>query len=160
MAGKKKLLFLHHSAEIGGAGLSALQVLRAVPETLFDVTVYCSTARGQDMADLFRVQGHRVLEGGNSPQIYAHYSGAEKLLISRRSLQTLLLVLRDRKRICALLDREKPDVLMVNSMTLFWIGKLAKSRGITTVCFFRETYAREWLGIRNAVIRHSLSPLF
>lgn len=160
MAEKKKLLFLHHCGTIGGAGLSALQALRAIPRELFDITVYCHTSDSREMAELFGGLGLRVLEGGSSPAIYAHYSGAEKPLLSRRSLQTLLLVLRDRPKIEALLERERPDVVVVNSMTLFWIGRLAKARGMAAVCFFRETYAREWLGVRNAIIRRQLSRYF
>lgn len=157
---KKKLLFFHHYGLIGGAGLSGAQVLAAVPKDLFDITVCCSTAAGTQMIEYFRDMGLRVIDGGKTPWGYTHYSGAETPLISRRSLQMLLPVLRDRKHVRAILEQERPDLVVVNSMALFWIGSIAKEFHMPCVCFFRETYAREWLGIRNAVIRRGLSKNF
>lgn len=157
---KKKLLFFHHYGLIGGAGLSGAQVLAAIPQDLYDITVCCSTAAGTQMLDYYRNMGLRVIDGGITPWGYTHYSGAETLLLSRRAIKMLLPVLRDRKNVRALLEREQPDIVVVNSMALFWIGAIAKPLGIKMVCFFRETYAKEWLGIRNAVIRRHFSKYF
>jgi len=103
---KKKLLFFHHYGLIGGAGLSGAQVLAAIPQDLYDITVCCSTATGTQMLDYYRNMGLRVIDGGTTPWGYTHYSGAETLLLSRRAIKMLLPVLRDRKNVRVLLERE------------------------------------------------------
>jgi len=158
--GKRKLLFFHHYGLIGGAGLSGAEVLQAIPKESYDITVCCSTAAGRQMFEFYRSLGVSMIDGGKTPWGYIHYSGNETPLLSRRSIQMLLPVLRDRSRVRSILERERPDLVVVNSMALFWIGPIAKSLGMHTVCFFRETYAKEWLGIRNAIIRRTLAEHF
>lgn len=156
---KKKLLFFHHCGTVGGAGISGLGFLNSVPQDIYDITV-CSVSTPDNMVQLFRDKGYRVLEGGRTPVSFTHCVGSEKIAVSPRALLNYIDVLRDRKNVEKIICREKPDVVVANSMTLFWVGKVAKKYGAETICFFRETYIRGLLGLRTAMIKSQLSKYF
>ncbi len=156
---KKKVIFFHHSGDIGGAGLSALNVLRAINKEKYDITVYCNSKQ-KNMVNLLANSGFTVIEGGNSPVIFSHVVGGEKLLISPKFIINLLELFFDAKKIIKVLESNKCDLVIVNSVTLFWIGKIAKSKGINTICFFRETLVNGLFGLRTSLMVKGLERNF
>lgn len=159
MNNKKKILFLHHSSTIGGAGLSGLNVLRAIPKELYEVTVYCNSEE-TGMAEIYQDAGFDVIYAGKSPIGFSHYSGGETFALSPHVFVNLFRIYRDKKKISSLIEKTQPDIVIVNSMTLFWIGKIAKTYNTETICFFRETYAKDLLGLRNRIIKYGLEKYF
>jgi len=159
MNAKKKILFIHHSSTIGGAGLSGLNVLRAIPKESYEVTVYCNSEQN-GMADIYRDAGFNVIYAGKSPIGISHYSGGEVFVLSPHVLINLLYIYFDKSKISTLIQKIKPDIVIVNSMTLYWIGKIAKAYNAETICFFRETYAKNCFGLRNSIIRNGLNKYF
>lgn len=156
---KKKMLFFHHCGTVGGAGISGLNFLNSVPKELYDVTVY-SVSSPDNMVRIFRENGYRVIEGGDCPASFTHCVGSKKSALSLKAILNYLTVERQKKTVDRIIAEEKPDIVVANSMTLFWIGKIAKRYGAETICFFRETYIRGLFGVRTAYIKHSLSKYF
>lgn len=156
---KKKMLFFHHCGTVGGAGISGLNFLNSVPKDLYDVTVY-SVSSPDNMVRIFRENGYRVIEGGSCPASFTHCVGSKKLAVSPKAIMNYLAVKRQEKTVDKVICDEKPDVVVANSMTLFWIGKIAKKYGAETICFFRETYIRGLFGIRTSYIKRNLSKYF
>jgi glycosyltransferase involved in cell wall biosynthesis len=156
MESKKKILFFHHCATIGGAGLSGLNVLKAIPKEKYDVTVYCNSEI-PDMAELYRNAGFNVIFAGKSPAVFVHFSGGELFALSPNAIINYISIYLDRKNIFTAINKIQPDIVIINSMTLFWIGKIAKKINAETICFFRETFAKNLLGIRNKIIRFNLN---
>ena len=156
---KKKLLFFHHCGTVGGAGISGRGFLNSIPRELYDITV-CSVSVPDNMVRVFRESGYRVIEAGQTPVSFTHCVGSEKCALSPYALLNYIKVWRDRKNVERIIREEKPDVVVANSMTLFWIGKLAKQYGAETICFFRETYIHGWFGVRTAMIKSQLSKYF
>lgn len=155
----KTILFFHHAPHIGGASISGLNVLRALPADRYEIIVYCNSHGGQ-MADVFTNAGFHVIAAGKSPVSFLHYAGDELFVLSPRAILNYARLLLDRTRIKKVIDKIDPDIVIVNSMTLFWIGKIAKHSGKVTICFFRETYVKGLLGIRTRIIRHYLGKFF
>ena len=153
------MLFFHHCGTVGGAGISGLGFLSSVPKDRYDITV-CTVSLPDNMANLFWKNGFRVIKSGSTPTSFAHCVGSKMAALSPRAFINYAKILRDRKKISCILQQEKPDVVVVNSMTLFWIGKLAKKYNAETICFFRETYIHGWFGIRTAMIKSQLSKYF
>jgi glycosyltransferase involved in cell wall biosynthesis len=154
---KKKILFVHHSANIGGAGISGLNVLNSIDRELYDIVVYCNTAsKNNHMTEIFHSGGYKVIPGGSSPVIFSHCVGSEHFILSPRFILNIIRIFKDRHRIDCLIKNVAPDIVIINSMTLFWIGKTAKKHGKKTVCFFRETYVKGLLGIRTAIVKRWL----
>ena len=156
---KKKMLFFHHCGTVGGAGISGLGFLNSVPKDLYDITV-CTVSVPENMANLFRENGLRVIESGSVPTSFTHCVGSKMAALSPKAFINYAKVLRDKNKVVDILQQEKPDVVVANSMTLFWIGKLAKKYNAETICFFRETYIHGWFGVRTAFIKSQLSKYF
>lgn len=156
---KKKMLFFHHCGTIGGAGISGLNFLNSVPKDTYEIVVYC-TSIPANMAALFRENGYTVLEGRQGPVAFTHCVGSEKSAVSPKAFLNYYRVWKNRKAIDAVIREQKPDLVVVNSMTLFWIGKIAKKYHIKTLCFFRETYIKGLLGVRTGYIKRCLSNYF
>lgn len=157
---KKKILFFHPSPYINGAGLSGLNLLHAIPEDSYDKVIYCNSSYGGSMADMFENSGYKVIRGNRSPVVFLHFSGGRLFALSIRAIVNYLKILYDYKSIENIIIEQKPDIIVVNSMTLFWIGKLASKYHAEAICFFRETYIRGFIGIRNRVIKRFLSKYF
>ncbi len=155
----EKLLLFNMSATIGGAGISFLQYLENIDRTKYEVVVY-NNANHPDIADRIESMGIRVIRALNSPVVFSHFSGADGFALSPIKLLNYFRVLGDGFRIGRVLDKEKPDVVIVNSMTLFWIGRLAYRRGIRAICLHREVYPKGLFGLRTRLIKYGLDHWF
>ena len=62
-----------------------------------------------------------------------------------------------KKEVEKIIRIHKPDIIMTNSMTLYWINKIAKKWRIKNLCFHRETYAKGLFGLRTFFIKKGLS---
>lgn len=156
---KQKLLFFHHASKIGGAGVSAVNVLDAIDKSLFDVTVFTCSVNEQ-MVNYFLSRGYKVIPGGLSPVSFCHCVGSELFIFSPQFIKNILSIFFDKKRIKTLLKNVNPDIVIVNSMTLFWIGRIAKKQKIRTICFVRETFIKGLVGIRTFCIKKHLRLYF
>ncbi|MEA4894587.1 MAG: glycosyltransferase family 4 protein [Oscillospiraceae bacterium] len=155
----EKLLLFNMSSTIGGAGISFLQFLENIDRTEYELVVY-NNANHPDIADIIESMGIRVIRALDSPVVFSHFSGADGFALSPIKLLNYLRILRDRSKISRVLDEEKPDVVIVNSMTLFWIGQLAHRRGIRAICLHREVYPNGLFGLRTRLIKYCLDRWF
>ena len=156
---KKKLLFFHHCGTVGGAGISGLNFLNCVPKENYEIIIY-TVSNPEGMATLYNEKGYTVCKSGADPVAFTHCVGSEKFALSPRALLNYYKVSRSKKSVEQIIVREKPDVVVANSMTLFWIGKIAKKYNAQTICFFRETYIEGLFGIRTKHIKNNLSKYF
>lgn len=156
---KKRMLFFHHCGTVGGAGISGLNFLNSVPKDKYDITVLC-VSEPDIMVKIFRDNGYKVIEGGFCPASFTHCVGSERQAFSPKAILNYITVKRCKKIAERVIKEQKPDVVVANSMTLFWVGKLAKKQGAETVCFFRETYIHGLFGVRTNYIKAELSKHF
>ena len=156
---KQRILFFHHCGTIGGAGISGLNFLSCIPKDKYEVIIY-SVSVQSDMVNLFKENGYEVIAGGVNPVSYTHCVGSEKFALSIKTFANGYRVIKSRKPVEVVIKEVSPDVVIVNSMTLFWIGKIAKKYSIKTACFFRETYIHGLFGVRTSIIKKNLSKYF
>lgn len=155
----KKILLIHHSGSIGGAGLSFLHLVDSLPKNRFNLEIICPK-HPTNMSNLLKEKGYKVIEVENSPKIFAHYNGGIKYAFSIRTFKNILDILKDKIKIESLIKESNPDILIVNSMTLFWIGRISKKLSVRSICFHRESYQRGLFGIRSKLIKYGLSNWF
>lgn len=153
----KKILFFHHNSKISGAGVSGRNVIRAIDKSKYEVVAYCSTKNGAEVSDYFANEGIRIIEGGDSPKNYEHCVGSEHLFVSPRHFRNLLEIRADEKKIRRIIRNEKPDIVILNSMTLFWIAHIAKECPCKVILFFRETWVKGLIGFRKRIIESNIS---
>lgn len=156
---KRKMLFFHHCGTVGGAGISGINFLNSVSKEQYDITV-CCVSNPDNMVNIFRANGYRVIEGGNCPASFAHCVGSARFALSPQAIRNYMTVHRNKAFVDRVIAEEQPDLVVANSMTLFWIGKVAKKHGVETLCFFRETYIHGLLGVRTNHIKKHLSEYF
>lgn len=155
----KKVLFIHHNTISVGAGLSALQIVGNIPQKSYDITVCMPNGEG-DLASKFEAMGVKVRNEIPCTCTYTHVSGYHYNVFSISHIHNVFELLRAKKTIENVIEEEKPDIVIVNSMTLFWIGKIAKRAGAKTVCFDRETYCHGMFGVRTRYIKSKLNRDF
>lgn len=155
----KKLLFFHHNTTSVGAGLSALHIIANIPRERYDIVVCIPNWEG-DLCEKIENMGIRVRTDLHHSSSYTHVNGYHYNLFSISHIHNVYELLQSKKVVEKVLQEEQPDIVMVNSMTLFWIGRLARKVGAKTVCFHRETYYRGLFGMRTKYIKRKLNSDF
>ncbi len=152
------LLIFHHYNSPLGAGLSLLHILEKIDKRQVKVTVCLPRIEGE-LDFKIKKMGIKVIYS-DSITAYMHFSGGETPFVSRRHLQNLSAVHSSRKGIANVIEKENPDIVAVNSMTLFWIGRIAQSLNKKVICFHRETYCKGLFGMRTFMMKKELSNCF
>lgn len=155
----KKILFIHHATVSVGAGLSALHLLSNIPRNEYTVVVSLPQGGG-DLQEKIESMNIKVRRDFDYVCSYTHVSGYHYPFFSISHFHNIYEVHRCRSVIKKVLQEEKPDLVLVNSMTLFWIGKIGHDMNIKTVCFHRETYYHGTFGLRTKYIKHCLNRDF
>lgn len=153
-----KLLIFHHYNSSAGAGLSLLHILRSLNREHIDVSVCLPHIPG-DLNQKIAEMGIRILYC-DAITPYMHFSGGERFFLSVRHLKNVGNIQKSKDEIRKVIVQESPDIVAVNSMTLFWIGRIAQELEKKAVCFHRETYAKGSFGLRTKIIKQSLSEHF
>jgi glycosyltransferase involved in cell wall biosynthesis len=150
---KKKILMIHHSGLIGGAGISFYNTWLALEEK-YSVVSYVA----DDPPDLLMF----LRDKGLNPHTFpfrlgklTYYSGGNNLSKPRfwyHALHSLFQISYWKKIIC----KEQPDLIIVNSKVLCWMGRIFKKSDIKSVCFVRETILGSPKKLMNRIMRNML----
>ncbi|MBQ9886567.1 MAG: glycosyltransferase family 4 protein [Lachnospiraceae bacterium] len=134
----KKVLIIHHSGVLGGAGTSLMHVIESLQDK-YDVTLYISAAP-RDMVEKIYSKNLKVTVKEYTERIGAltYYEGGDNA-VSPRFMYRTLLIAKQRKYWQGVIDSEKPDIFIVNSKILSWFGSLDFPENCKTVCFVRES---------------------
>ena len=136
-----KVLFIHHSGILGGAGVSLINIVKYVAKS-HDVYVGVSS----DPSDIYELLKQvssenpriKVFSYGRRIGAITYYSGGDSAL-SARLFYRLILTIPQRnywnKKICEI----NPDVIITNSKILCWMSNLSEIKRRKSICFVRET---------------------
>lgn len=131
-----RIMYIHQSGDIGGAGVSLSKVTDMLAEE-HDVTVYCPSFP-RKLSTFLRSRRIRVVTYDSSIGSIRCHSGSR--LFDIRTLHSLLKIPRSRRFWRDVIEKENPDIVIVNSMILSWMGTLVRESGRKSVCFVRETF--------------------
>ncbi len=135
---KPKILIFHHSGAIGGGGVSMLHILESMDQSAYDMVVYCPS-EPNDMFTMVQELGIKAVGEFNKGWVYPHYNGAHYKTFDPRYTQAVQYIEQSKDHIKTILESEKPDVLILNSVTLVWMAEIAKGLGVKVIVFDRET---------------------
>lgn len=155
----KKILIINHASTIGGAGKSLLDMVSNIDKSQFDIIVY-SNNNSTEINEILESMFIKVIRSYNSPLSFAHFSGSSFPFYSKSFLMNFLRVFRDSIKLKKIVVSINPDILIVNSMTLFWVGIISRNVNCRKICFFRETFVRGFIGFRTFIIRKTLDYFF
>ena len=154
----KKIMLFHNYNSCVGAGLCLIQMVDALKNN-YDIIVVLPLMQG-DLASILKEKGVNVIQLNNTPVAYAHYSGGSHLFFSKSHLLNVYRIIKNKCVISTLIVENKPDIVFVNSMTLFWIGKIAKENNVETIAYIRETYKDTFFNVRTNYIKKCLNKYF
>lgn len=153
-----KILVFHHYNSSLGAGLSLLHILESIDYKKNQVTVCIPNVVG-DLANKINDMGINVIQS-DAVISYMHFSGNNMSFLSRMNYKNIKAILNAKDKIKKIIIDINPDIVAVNSMTLFWIGEIAQKCDAKTICFNRETYRKGFLGLRTSYIKKCLGEFF
>lgn len=147
----KKVLIIHHWSSIGGSGISLFNTWQSL-QCQYNIITYIPDSPPSLM--------HFLQSKGLNPKTYSftcgqipYYSGGSNL--SKPGFWYLLLNALFQipywKKVIA---EEQPDLIIVNSKVLCWMGKLFKKT--KSICFVRETIKGRPANLINRVMKNML----
>lgn len=128
-------MILHHAGNIGGGGLSLYSISKMLSNH-YEVKIYCPK-EPSDILDFLNQKGLKAESVQGFGTINSYNGGPRP--IQRSFWNGLLKIPKSIISISKLVDRENPDVVIVNSIVLSWVGLLIKKKKVKSVCFVRET---------------------
>lgn len=133
-----KLMFIHHSGIIGGAGVSLLNNVMKLSVNN-EVVVYVPSDP-KTILELIKKQNMNIeiVEYGRRIGAITIYSGGDKLF-SRRFIYRLLLIVKQFKYWNKEVEKQSPDVVLINSKILCWMSLLPAIKKRKSILFVRET---------------------
>ena len=153
-----KILFIHHSGILGGAGVSLINVVKYVAES-HDVYVGVSSDPS-DILDLLKkisLENPRikVFSYGRRIGAITYYSGGDSVL-SARLFYRFFLTVSQRKYWNKKIREIDPDVVITNSKILCWMSRLSEVKRRKSICFVRETVKGNKNSFLNSYISKKL----
>ena len=153
-----RVLFIHHSGILGGAGVSLINVVKYVAES-HDVYVGVSS----DPSDIFELLKKisldnpriKVFSYGRRIGAITYYSGGDSAL-SARFFYRLLLTVQQRKYWNRKIREINPDIVITNSKILCWMSSVPEIKTRKSICFVRETIKGNKTSFLNRLISKKL----
>ena len=124
----KKILFFHHGSISVGAGLCALHILENISQKEYTVTV-CLPNQVGDLKEKVQTMGMKVRVDMPKSYSYMHINGFHWNFFSLWHIKNFIEIKNFKNIVQLVIQEEQPDIVMVNSMTLCWIGDIAKKMG-------------------------------
>lgn len=154
-----KIAIIHHSGIIGGAGVSLINAIQLFAEK-HEVTVFVPS----EPRDIFKVienlskENHvqiKVISYGRRIGALTYYNGGDRLT-SIRLIYRVALIIKQWNYWNKIIKEENPDIVIVNSIILAWMGLLKEVRKRKSICFVRETIRKTINSVTNKTIRKLL----
>lgn len=150
---KKKILLIHHSGLLGGGGISLYNTWKSLIE---DYEVECYIPN--DPPELLNFLNSKGLK----PKTFSfrlgkitYYNGGNKTY-NLKFWYHALHSLTQLKYWDEVLRMEKPDLVLVNSKVLCWMGTIFKKHGLKSMCFVRETIPGNPDNLINIIMKKML----
>lgn len=133
-----KVLFLNHAGVLGGATVSMVNILNALRLAGDKVEIVCRSTP-HDTIDMLLKNGYTQIYPIKWVMSHPYYNGGVTNRLSLSYWNCVRNVIYAGREIERIIAQSDCDVVMVNSITLFYVGKIAKAYGKKAICFQRET---------------------
>ena len=150
----RRILFVHHCADLGGASLSMLGLIEHLDPRRYEPHVLFNCAPGQ-VIEPFAERRVRILEDP-SLSTYPHAQGAWLPLRSLRPWEGLTRALQigpSARRFQRFLETNRYDLVHLNSLVQVPAALGARRAGVPVIWHIREELHPGYLGLRRALIR-------
>lgn len=152
-----KIVFIHHSGVIGGGGISLISIIKAL-SPYHNLTVLISDSPDDILKQLTELKNDydfQIESYGHRIGATTFYNGGDNLFSLRFSYRLSLIPKQWyywRRKINEL----DPDIVIVNSIILSWMGLMPEIKNRKSICFVRETIKGSLNSIANKIIKKLL----
>ncbi|KMK90184.1 glycosyltransferase family 4 protein [Rossellomorea marisflavi] len=148
----RKILVIHHSNDLGGGTLSCFDVINALKETAdYNITLALPNCKGSAYNSAKKLK-IRVIESPPS-LVFSYYNGSSSLLKASIKVMNRYRYLSKWRKF---FEKEKPDLVILNSMVQWPLISMLKKLNIKNVCFVRETMRGNSNTPINKIIKRNL----
>lgn len=149
----QKVLMIHHASNLGGGTLSCFDVISAMKDKEYNVTLALPQVEGaaKQKAKNMKID---LLTEVPPPLTFSYYNGSSNIF---KALIKIAIICRYKKKWKILLQKEKPDLVILNSIVQWPLISILNSINIGNICFVRETMKGKPGGIINGLIKQRLS---
>lgn len=152
-----KLLFVHHSGLISGAGVSLYNLIKEMKNK--HEVVVCLPTEPTDMLSLLNNSEDKIVIDihtyGRRIGAITWYSGGNNLL-SLTFFYRLALIPWQWRYWNKYIMELNPDMVICNSKILCWMGLLPAMKKHKSICFVRETMKKESTNFMNKIMKSLL----
>ncbi len=138
---RRKIIIFHHVDNWGGGTVSLLTVVNSL-KTKYDVVVYIPHKESDTYIELTKWNINVKTLEDNIGTIHC-YSGSFPTFGRTFLICLAKIIMHSYRKVAEIIEQEKPDIVIANSMTISWIGRIAKRYGKKAICFVRETASFE-----------------
>lgn len=121
----KKILFIHHSGSLGGAGVN-VKYIANVLKTKYEVVTYCPT-EPKDLSKYLHENDIDVKEYQFNPGYISYYNGSNNIF-SSPFISGIMGIIKNKNKWKEIIEKEKPDLVLVNSKILSWFSILTSQK--------------------------------
>lgn len=138
---RRKIIIFHHVDNWGGGTVSLLTVVNSLKKK-YDVAVYIPHKESDTYIELTKQNINVKTLEDNFGTIHC-YSGSFPTFEKTFFICLAKIIVNSYRKVTEIIKYENPDIVIANSMTISWIGRVAKRYGKKAICFVRETASSE-----------------
>lgn len=154
---KNKVLIIQHSASIGGSGTSLRHIINSLIALHYDVELLLP-AYSDDLANWLSDFGCTTYR--MDVPILEFYNGGINSVVSPYAFLDYVRIHQSTNYVRTIIRESKAAIVIANSMTLCWLGKLIRQEHRRSICFHRETYQKSFFCIRKNIVAYRLKNYF
>lgn len=147
-----QVLVIHHSGDIGGGTLSCFDIIEALTENEYKVSLLLPPGHSDARVQAEKL-GIRVIPNNFNAITFDYYNGGSTF---PRILLKFLFASRNRKQWEKLFNTEKPDLVLLNSSVQWPMIKILNKSKIKVICFNRETLRGKRKSVINKIIAFNM----
>jgi len=150
---KKKIMIIHHSGSIGGAGVSVFNTIEALKNE-YEIVIYCPS-QPKDFSSFLKNNGVVVKTFDFPIGSIHHYSGGSSLF-SLGFAKGITNIYAHKEKWKKIFDIENPDLIIANSKILAWVSLITKNTSFKSICYVRETRKKSTFNVWNNIQKRLL----
>lgn len=147
---KQKIMIIHHSGIIGGAGVTAYNTIMTLKDD-YEIVIYCPS-EPSDFSEYLKENDINV-KTYEFPLGSIHYYSGGSPVLSPGFIKGIINIFKFRKKWDYILKAESPDIVIANSKILVGMVLDFKKNKQKSICYVQETRKKSFLNIWNKIQR-------
>lgn len=145
---KQKIMIIHHSGIIGGAGVTAYNTIMTLKDD-YEIVIYCPS-EPSDFSEYLKEKDINV-KTYDFPLGSIHFYSGGSPVLSPGFIKGIIDIFKYRKKWDYILKAESPDIVIANSKILSGMALDFKKNKQKSICYVQETRKKSFLNIWNNI---------